>query len=161
MPEILNSGQNRNGSGSQRATQGVTMAHPRRRVNVDGCRFSTAQKQKAVMAKRTDTKVGVLAQVMDEIGFDQETIARVCGMPQRTVSDTVNRRGRWRTIGDYNELRETYRLLLRKHIRDDAEALGLAVLRRLDELAQNADLITALRIANAVADLALRFEDGR
>jgi hypothetical protein len=51
--------------------------------------------------------------------------------------------------------------LLRKHIRDDAEALGLAVLKRLDELAQNADVITALRIAYAVVDLATRFEDWR
>jgi hypothetical protein len=50
---------------------------------------------------------------------------------------------------------------LRKCIRDDAEALGLAVLRRLDELAQNADLITALRIASAVAELAMRFEEGK
>jgi hypothetical protein len=90
---------------------------------------------------------------MDEIGFDQETIAKACGVPQRTVSDIVNRRGSWRTTGEYNELRETDRLFLRKHMRDDAEALGRAVLRRLDKLARNADLITALRIAYAVPDL--------
>jgi hypothetical protein len=59
------------------------------------------------MAKRTDTKVAVLIQTMKELGFDQGTIKKVCGLPQRTISDIVNHRGRWRTTGEYNELSET------------------------------------------------------
>lgn len=47
------------------------------------------------MAKRTDTKIAVLIQVMDELGFDQETIAKVTGVPLRTVNDIANRRGYW------------------------------------------------------------------
>jgi hypothetical protein len=35
---------------------------------------------------------------------------RRVGRVRRRLSDIVNRRGRWRTTGDYNELRETYRL---------------------------------------------------
>ena len=41
------------------------------------------------MARRTDTKTAILIQVMDELGFDQETIAKVSKVPQRTVSDVV------------------------------------------------------------------------
>ena len=113
------------------------------------------------MAKRTDTKVAVLVQVMDELGFDQETIAKVSGVPQRTVSDIANRKGYWAATGEVNELRETYRLYLRKCIRDDAVALGHAVLRRFEELSKNADFMTALSIANAVMNLAAKFDDGR
>ena len=66
------------------------------------------------MAKRTDTKIAVLVQVMDELGFDREIIAKVSHAPQRTVSEIVNRRGYWVTAGEFNELRETYRFLSEK-----------------------------------------------
>ena len=45
------------------------------------------------MAKRTDTKIAVLVQVMDELGFDREIIADVTKVPQRTIGDIVNWRG--------------------------------------------------------------------
>jgi len=41
------------------------------------------------MAKRTDTKITVVVQVMDELGFDRETIANVT-----KVSTTNDRRYR-------------------------------------------------------------------
>ena len=113
------------------------------------------------MAKRTDAKIAVLVQVMDELGFDQETIAKVSGVPRRTVGDIANRKGYWAATGKFSELRESYRLYLRKCIRDDAAALGLAVLRRFEELSKDADFMTALSIANAVMNLAAKFDDGR
>ena len=113
------------------------------------------------MAKRTDTKIAVLVQVMDELGFDRETIAKVSKMPQRTISDIVNRRGYWANAGEFNEVRETYTLYLRKCLKDDAAALGHAVLRRLEELTRDADFMTTLNIASAVATLAARIESGR
>jgi hypothetical protein len=57
------------------------------------------------MAKRTDTKFAVLIQVMGEMGFDRETIARVTKVPQRTVSDIANWKGCWASRGEFNELR--------------------------------------------------------
>jgi len=53
----------------------------------------TAKKQKGPMAKRTDTKIAVLIQVMNELGFDRETIAKVSRVPQRTVSDIIYGKG--------------------------------------------------------------------
>ena len=38
------------------------------------------------MAKRTETKIAILIQVMDEPGFDREIIAKISNVPQRTVS---------------------------------------------------------------------------
>jgi len=113
------------------------------------------------MAKRTDTKIAVLVQVMDELGFDQETITKVSGVPRRTVSDIATRKGYWTATGEFNELRETYRLHLRKCIKDDAAVLGLAVLRRFEELSKDADFMTTLNIASAVMNLASKFDDGR
>ena len=113
------------------------------------------------MAKRTDTKIAILVQVMDEMGFDQETIAKVSGVPQRTVSDIVNWRGCWAATGKLTELRETYRLYLRKCMLDESVALGHMVLRRFEEIVKNADFMTALSIANAVMNLASKFDDGR
>jgi hypothetical protein len=40
------------------------------------------------MAKRTETKIAVLIQTMDELGFDQEIIAEVTRVPQRTDDGT-------------------------------------------------------------------------
>ena len=94
------------------------------------------------MAKRTDTKIAVLVQVMDELGFDQEIIAKVSGVPQRTISDIAN----WRTA-ELNEVRETYRLYLRKYIRDEAARLGFTVLKRFEEIVKDADFMTTMRIA--------------
>ena len=111
--------------------------------------------------KRTDIKIAVLIQVMDELGFDRETIVKVSKVPQRTVSDIVNRKGYWGSTGEYNELRESYRFYLRKCILEEAAALGHAVLRRFEELSKDADFMTALSIANAVVNLASRIEDGR
>ena len=113
------------------------------------------------MAKRTDTKIAVLVQVMDELGFDQETIAKVSGVPQRTVSDIANRKGCWAATGEFNELRESYRLYLQKYIRDEAVGLGYAVLKRVEEMLKDADLMTTLSIANAMTSLAAKFDDGR
>jgi hypothetical protein len=48
------------------------------------------------MAKRTKTNIAVLVQVMDELGFDQETIAKLTGVSLRTINDLANRRGYWR-----------------------------------------------------------------
>ena len=76
------------------------------------------------MAKRTDTRIAILIQTMDELGFDQEIIAKVTGVPQRTVSDIANWRGYWATTGEFNELRESYRFYLRKRIHDESVALG-------------------------------------
>ena len=45
--------------------------------------LSTEKKQKRGMAKRTDTKIAVLEQVMGELSFDQETVATVTGVPLR------------------------------------------------------------------------------
>ena len=113
------------------------------------------------MAKRTDTKIAVLVQVMDELGFDRETIAKMSKVPQRTVSDIINGKGCWTFTGEFNELRETHRLYLRKRIRDEAVALGHAVLRRFEELSKDADFLTTLNIASAVMNLASKFDDGR
>jgi hypothetical protein len=113
------------------------------------------------MAKRTEIKTAILIQVMDELGFDREIIAKVSRVPQRTVSDIVNWKGYWAATREYNELRESYRFCLRKSIQDDAAALGAAVLRRFEELSKDADFMTALSIANAVMTLASKFDDGR
>ena len=113
------------------------------------------------MAKRTDTIIAVLVQVMAEMGFDQEIIAKVSGVPQRTVSDIVNCRGCWAPTAEVNELRETYRLYLKKCILDEAAAIGHMVLKRFEEMAENADFMTAFRIANAVMSLVAKMEDGR
>ena len=47
------------------------------------------------MAKRTDTNVAVLVQVMNDLGLDHETIAKVTGVPLRTINNIANRRGYW------------------------------------------------------------------
>jgi hypothetical protein len=114
-----------------------------------------------LMAKRTDTKIAVLVQVMDELGFDREIIANVSGVPQRTVSDIVNWRGCWANTGEFNEVRETYRLYLRNCIRDEAAVLAHVVVKRFEETIAGADYLTALRIANAATSLAARVEDWR
>jgi hypothetical protein len=111
------------------------------------------------MAKRTDTKIAILVQVMDELGFDQETITQVTGVPRRTVSDIANRKGYWAATGEVNELRETYRLHLRKCIRDEAVALGLAAVRRFEEIVKDSNFLTAFNIASAVMNLASNFDD--
>ena len=108
------------------------------------------------MAKRTETKIAVLVQVMHELGFDQEIIARVSSVPQRTVSDIANCRGCSASTGAFNEVQESYRFYLRKCLRDEALALGEAVLKRFEALAKDADLMTALSIANAVMALSAR-----
>jgi len=113
------------------------------------------------MAKRTDTKIAVLVQVMDELGFDRETIAKMSKVPQRTVSDIINGKGCWTFTGEFNELRESYRLYLRKCILEESLALGHMVLRRFEEIAKDADFMTTLSIANAVMNLASKFDDGR
>ncbi len=59
------------------------------------------------MAKRTDTKIAVLVQVMDELGFDRDTIGKVTRVPQRTVSDIANWQSCWGSTGEFNELRES------------------------------------------------------
>jgi hypothetical protein len=59
------------------------------------------------MAKRTETKTAILIQVMDELGFDREIIAKVSKIPQRTVSDIVNWKGYWGATPNVNELRES------------------------------------------------------
>ena len=116
------------------------------------------KKQKRPMAKkRTDTKIAVLVQVMADMGFEQETIATVTNVPQRTVSDIANRRGYWACAGDLNELRESYRLYLREYIRGDAAALGFMVIKRLEEIAKDADFITAARVASVMAHLVSKF----
>ncbi len=79
---------------------------------------------------------------MDELGFDQKTIANISKVPQRTVSDIANRKGYWAATGEFNELRETYRFYLRKCIREEVAALGDAVLKRFEELARDADFVT-------------------
>jgi hypothetical protein len=123
---------------------------------------SQPAEQKDEMAKRTETKTAILIQVMDELGFDREIIAKVSKVPQRTVSDIVNWKGYWGATPKVNELRGgVYRLYLRKCIQDDATALGTAVLRRFEELSKGADFVTALSIAYAVMTLASKFEDGR
>ena len=113
------------------------------------------------MAKRTDTKIAVLVQTMDELGFDRETIQKVTGVPQRTVSDIINGKGCWTFTGEFNELRESYRLYLRKCILGEAAALGHMVIKRFEEIVKNADFMTAFSIASAVTNLAARFNDGR
>ena len=57
-------------------------------------------------------KTGKPQAVMDELGFDRETIAKVSNVPQRTVSDIANWKGCWASTREFNELRETYRLYL-------------------------------------------------
>ena len=59
------------------------------------------------MAKRTDTNVAVLIQVVADLGFDDETIGKVTGVPPRTINDIANRRGYWAYTGEFNELRES------------------------------------------------------
>ena len=102
------------------------------------------------MAKRTETRIAILVQVMDELGFDQEFIGKVTGVPLRTINDIANRRGYWAYTGEFNELRESYRLYLRKFIYDDAMALGGMVMKRFEELTKGADLTTAMAIYNVL-----------
>ena len=52
-------------------------------------------------------------------------------------------------------------LRLRKFILDDATALMDLVLKRFEELAKDADFMTALKIANMVTTPASKFDDGR
>ena len=137
------------------------LASPPNGRRLDGTYPHAAEKQKGRMAKRTETKIAILIQVMDELGFDRETIAKLSKVPQRTVSDIVNWRGYWASTREFNELRESYRFYLRKCIQDEAVALGTMVLRRFEELSKDADFMTALSIANAVMTLASKFDDGR
>ncbi len=113
------------------------------------------------MAKRTDTKIAVLVQVMDELGFDREIIQKTTGVPQRTVSDIINGKGCWTFTGEFNELRESYRIYLRKCILDESVALGNTVLKRFEELTKDADFMTTFRVANAVMNLAAKVDEGR
>ena len=113
------------------------------------------------MAKRTDTKIAVLIQVMDELGFDREIISKVTGAPQRTVSDIINGKGCWTFTDEFNERRELYRLQLKECILDEAAAIGHMVLRRFEEMAKNADFMTTMRIANTIMSLVAKMEDGR
>jgi hypothetical protein len=55
-------------------------------------------------------------------------------------------------------VRETYRLYLRKYIRDEAARLGFTVLKRFEEIVKDADFMTTMRIASAVTSLAARGE---
>ena len=57
------------------------------------------------MAKTTDTKVAVLIQTMDELGFDREIIVKVSKVPQRTVSDIINGKGCWTYTDESSERR--------------------------------------------------------
>ena len=113
------------------------------------------------MAKRTDTNVAVLVQVMADLGFDDETIGKVTGVPLRTINDIANRRGYWAYTAEFNELRESYRLHLRKFILDDAMALSLMVQKRFEELIVGADTMTAVTIYNVIMRVTSRMEDGR
>lgn len=137
------------------------MAHPLPPACGHGTPVYTAKKQKAQMAKRTDTKIAILVQVMDELGFDRETIGKVSGVPQRTVSDIINGKGCWTITDQFNEVRELYRLYLRNCILDESLALGHMVLKRFEELSKDADFTTAFSIANAVMSLVSNFDDGR
>ena len=94
------------------------------------------------MVKRTNTNVAVLVQVMDELGFDQETIAKVTGVPLRTINHIANRRGYWAYTAEFNELRELYGVHLRKFILNDAIELRLMVMKRFEELIVGADTMT-------------------
>jgi hypothetical protein len=113
------------------------------------------------MAKRTDTNIAVLVQLMDELGFDQETIAKVTGVPLRTINDIANRRGYWAYSAEFDELRESYRLHLRKFILNDAMTLSLMVMKRFEELIVGADLMTAVTINNVMMRVMSRMENGR
>lgn len=66
------------------------------------------------MARRTETKIAVLIQVMDELGFDRETITKVTRVPQRTVSDIINGKGSWTFTGEFNETSGVVQALLEK-----------------------------------------------
>ena len=109
------------------------------------------------MAKRTDTNVAVLVQVMADVGFDHETIAKVTGVPLRTINDIANRRGYWAHRAEFNELRESYRVALRKFIVDDAMKLSLMLMKRFEELIVGADTITAATIYSVI----MRMDDRR
>ena len=113
------------------------------------------------MAKRTDTKTAVLVQVMADLGFDQETIAKVTGVPLRTINDIANRRGYWAYTAEFNELRESYRLLLRKFILNDAMELSIMVQKRFEELIVGADTMTAATIYNVLMRVTSRIDDWR
>jgi hypothetical protein len=47
---------------------------------------------KRFRVKRNNTNVADLVQVLDEPGFDQETIAKITGVPLRTINDIAKRR---------------------------------------------------------------------
>ncbi|MEO6164448.1 MAG: hypothetical protein ABIP88_09945 [Candidatus Binatia bacterium] len=113
------------------------------------------------MAKGTDTNIAVLVQVMDEMGFDQETIGKVTGVPLRTINDIANRRGCWAYTAEFNELRESCRLHLRKFILDDAMALSLMVMKRFEELIVGVDIPTAVTINNVMMRVMSMMENGR
>jgi hypothetical protein len=57
---------------------------------------------------------------MADLGFDHETIGKVTGVLLRTINDIANRRGYWAYTAEFDELRESYRLHLRKFILDVA-----------------------------------------
>ena len=89
-------------------------------MGVDGTQVHAVKIKKRSVAKRADTNVAILIQVMADLGFDHETIGKVTGVPLRTINDIANRRGYWAYTAEFNELRESYRLHLRKFILDDA-----------------------------------------
>ena len=60
---------------------------------------------------------------------------------------------------EFNELRESYRVYLRKFTLDGAMALSLMVMTRFEELIVGADTITAATIYNAVMRVTSRMED--
>ena len=61
------------------------------------------------MAKRNDITIAFLVQGMDELGFNQETIPRVTGVPLRTISVVKNRR----------QLSDTTQHLFARHVARD------------------------------------------
>jgi len=77
--------------------------------------------KKGLMAKPSETRIAILIQVMDELGFDREIIAKISKVLQRTVSDIANRRGFWASsTGEFKQ----------KIIRGEAAALADVVLKR-------------------------------
>ena len=98
---------------------------------------------------------------MDELGLDQETVAKVTGVPLRTINDIANRRGYWAYTAEFNELRELYRVYSRKFTLDGAMAFSVMVMKRFEELIVGADTITAVTIYSVIMRVTSRMEDGR
>jgi predicted transcriptional regulator len=99
--------------------------------------------------KRTDPIRATLALALAELGFDPAMVAELAGLSRSTVTDILQGNGPWCVL-DETELYKTTRTRVIQTIGENAEALGMAVLAKLDAKSKTGTLSDCLQIAQAL-----------